>query len=173
MTKKISKKEIISRLENSELILMAKDFKIKSPSSKKRDELIEALMDNLKKVTANELEEKIENYKQKPETAKAKPKPRTIKTEPKLETTKILGVITNYRLGLHNQRNKELLIRMPNINSDREASKYIGHKTIWQSEGGSKIVGKILGVHGKNGIMRARFRRSLPGQAIGTNVEII
>ena len=173
MTKKISKKKIISGLENSELIRMAEDFKIKSPSSKKRDELTEALMDKLKKVTVNELEEKIKNYKPKPKTIKAEPKPKTVKTEPKPETTKILGIVANYRLGLRSQHNKEFLIRMPNINSDREASKYIGHKAVWQSEGGKKIVGKVLGIHGKNGVLRARFRKGLPGQAIGTNIEII
>jgi large subunit ribosomal protein L35Ae len=42
----------------------------------------------------------------------------------------------------------------------------------WRN-GETRIVGKIVDLHGKKGLVRARFRRGLPGQALGTTVELI
>jgi large subunit ribosomal protein L35Ae len=123
--------------------------------------------------------------KPKKDTKITKPKPR-IKTEhkvrtvtkvkkaaPKLEKTRIYGTLVNYRLGHSSQHNREFLIRIPNVNDNFKASKFIGHRAIWQSKKGTKIIGNILCIHGKNGVLRARFRKGLPGQVKGKNVEII
>jgi large subunit ribosomal protein L35Ae len=48
----------------------------------------------------------------------------------------------------------------------------IGRKVVWK-EGTNKIVGKIVTSHGKNGLLLARFRRGVPGQALGTSVELV
>jgi ribosomal protein L35AE/L33A len=48
----------------------------------------------------------------------------------------------------------------------------IGAKVIWrntQSEG--RMIGKIVDTHGSDGY-RARFRKGLPGWAIGSEVEV-
>jgi len=34
-------------------------------------------------------------------------------------------------------------------------------------------MGKIVALHGKNGLVRARFRKGVPGQALGSPIEII
>jgi ribosomal protein L35AE/L33A len=36
-----------------------------------------------------------------------------------------------------------------------------------------KIYGKIVGIHGRKGVLRVRFKRGLPGQALSTNVKIM
>ncbi|MDI6805626.1 MAG: 50S ribosomal protein L35ae, partial [Candidatus Bathyarchaeia archaeon] len=41
----------------------------------------------------------------------------------------------------------------------------------WKN-GKNKFVGKIVALHGKKGLVRVRFRRGLPGQALGTKVEL-
>jgi len=48
----------------------------------------------------------------------------------------------------------------------------IGRKVAW-SVGERKIRGKIVALHGRKGLVRARFRRGLSGYALGTHVEII
>lgn len=83
------------------------------------------------------------------------------------------GVIVNFRLGLRIQKNDECLLKIPQIDDDRVASRYIGRKVIWLSDRGKKIVGEIVDVHGRNGVVRARFRRSLPGEALGMKVAIL
>jgi large subunit ribosomal protein L35Ae len=42
----------------------------------------------------------------------------------------------------------------------------------WRS-GSNKIVGKVVGFHGKNGVVRVKFKKGVPGQALGTVVELV
>jgi len=84
----------------------------------------------------------------------------------------VQGIILNYRVGPKTQRSKECLIRFTHVNSASEASRLIGRKVAWKS-GKNKIIGKIVDLHGKKGLVRARFRKGLPGQALGTTVELV
>jgi len=47
----------------------------------------------------------------------------------------------------------------------------IGLKVGWPVED-PKIIGKIIGVHGRTGTLRVRFKRGVPGQALGSRVKI-
>lgn len=84
----------------------------------------------------------------------------------------IQGVIVNYQIGPKAQRPKECLIQFTHTKSVSEASQLIGRKVAWKS-GKNKIIGKIVDTHGSKGLVRARFRRGLPGQALGTTVELV
>ncbi len=53
-----------------------------------------------------------------------------------------------------------------------QASQLIGRKVAWKS-GKNKIIGKIVDTHGNKGLVRAKFRKGLPGQALGTTVELV
>ena len=81
------------------------------------------------------------------------------------------GVILNYRTGPKTQRAKECIIRFAHFSSAKQAARLIGRKAAWPV-GERKIRGKIVAVHGKNGLVRVRFRKGLSGP-IGTRVEII
>jgi large subunit ribosomal protein L35Ae len=48
----------------------------------------------------------------------------------------------------------------------------IGKSVSWKSESGKILSGKIASTHGNKGVVRAIFEIGLPGQAIGTRVEI-
>jgi len=85
---------------------------------------------------------------------------------------KIQGVIVNYRIGPKTQKPKECIIHFLHANSVSEASRLIGRKVVWQC-GKNKIIGKIVDVHGRKGLVRARFRKGVPGQALGTAVELV
>jgi large subunit ribosomal protein L35Ae len=85
---------------------------------------------------------------------------------------KIYGRITNYRTGPKEQTSNECLIEFENVTSVGLASKLIGQKVTWKN-GNTKLTGKIRGPHGKNGMVKARFVRGVPGQAIGSVVELI
>ncbi|MGB9854557.1 MAG: 50S ribosomal protein L35ae [Candidatus Bathyarchaeales archaeon] len=82
------------------------------------------------------------------------------------------GVIVNYRIGPKAQRSKECIIQFAHAKSVSEASQLIGRKVAWK-RGKDKIIGKIVDTHGNKGLVRARFRRGLPGQALGTTVELV
>jgi large subunit ribosomal protein L35Ae len=83
----------------------------------------------------------------------------------------IKGIITSYRRGPKTQKPKECLLKFPNVKSAGEAAQLIGRKVTWPvSE--KKCIGKIVDVHGRKGIVRARFRKGVPGEALGTFIEI-
>jgi ribosomal protein L35AE/L33A len=39
--------------------------------------------------------------------------------------------------------------------------------------GKNNFIGKIMGFHGKKGVVKAKFRKGVPGQALGTIVELV
>jgi large subunit ribosomal protein L35Ae len=82
------------------------------------------------------------------------------------------GMIVNYRIGVRTQNSKECLIHFANVSSVCDASRLIGRKVAWKM-GKIKIIGTILDAHGQKGVVRARFRRGVPGQALGTVVELV
>jgi len=47
----------------------------------------------------------------------------------------------------------------------------IGQKVSWETPTGNHIRGKIIRIHGRDSLM-ARFKKGLPGFAIGKSVEI-
>jgi large subunit ribosomal protein L35Ae len=85
---------------------------------------------------------------------------------------KVQGLIVNYRVGPKTQRSKECIIRFAHVTSSSEAGGLIGRKIAWKG-GKNKIVGKIVALHGNKGLVRARFRRGVPGQALGATVELV
>jgi large subunit ribosomal protein L35Ae len=84
----------------------------------------------------------------------------------------IQGTIVNYRIGQTNQKSKECIIQFAHFNSVSEASRLIGRKVALKS-GKNRILGKIVALHGKKGLLIARFRKGVPGQALGTHVELV
>lgn len=84
----------------------------------------------------------------------------------------VVGVIVNYRVDPKSQKPKECLIKFSHIKSVSDASRLIGRKVAWKN-GENKSIGRIVALHGKKGLLRARFRRGVPGQAIGKTVELV
>ena len=84
----------------------------------------------------------------------------------------LLGLIVSYRMGPKTQRSKECVLKFPNVKSSGEAARLVGRKVAWPA-GERTIRGKIVALHGKRGLVRARFRKGVSGEALGTRVEII
>jgi large subunit ribosomal protein L35Ae len=82
------------------------------------------------------------------------------------------GIIVNYRIGPKTQRPKECIIQFKHVNSASEAGRLVGRKVAWRS-GKNRIIGKVVALHGKKGLVRARFRKGVPGQALGTSVQLV
>jgi len=84
----------------------------------------------------------------------------------------IYGTIVNYRTGIKTQNTKECLIQFAHINSASLAGQLIQRKVVWK-QGDCKLIGKISGTHGKNGVVKVKFQKGVPGQALGTTVEVV
>ena len=85
---------------------------------------------------------------------------------------KLEGLIVCYRTGPRNQNTKECILKFPNIKSLNAAAQLIGKNVAWPVDE-HKIKGKIVSLHGKNGLVRSRFRKGLPGNALLTTVKVI
>ena len=83
----------------------------------------------------------------------------------------IYGTIVNYRIGIKTQNPKECLIKFEHLKSASLADQLINRKVVW-NQGDSKIVGIIMRSHGKKGVVIVKFTKGVPGQALGTTVEL-
>ena len=84
----------------------------------------------------------------------------------------IYGIIVNYRIGIRTQNPKECLIQFTHLNSASLAGQIVNRKVVWK-QGDSKFIGKIAGSHGKKGVVKVKFQKGVPGQALGTKVELV
>ena len=84
----------------------------------------------------------------------------------------VYGRITNYRIGTGTQFSRECLIQFAHVDSVAQAGHLIGQKVVWKGEN-KNLIGKIVGLHGKNGVVKVKFRKGVPGQALGTTVELV
>lgn len=75
--------------------------------------------------------------------------------------------VANYR-GYPKTRTNQMIIAV----EGGDASKLIGKKVHWTTKNGKKFAGSITHTHGKHAV-RARFNEGLPGQALGTEVELV
>jgi len=83
------------------------------------------------------------------------------------------GFVVNYRGSLRVKNLRQMIVKAEGINSKADTKKIIGKKVVWTSPGGKKLEGKITQAHGNKGAVRVLFEeKGLPGQAIGTKVDI-
>lgn len=82
-------------------------------------------------------------------------------------------IFVNYLGGRHTRQNKQILVKIDQIDDEKNAAKYIGRKVTWKSPSGNILTGKITGILGGNGVLKAIFRKGLPGQAIGKELTIV
>jgi ribosomal protein L35AE/L33A len=64
---------------------------------------------------------------------------------------------------------KEFLIQFSHENSVPLAGQIIGRKVVWK-QGKNKFIWKIAGFHDKKALVRVKFRKEVPGQALRTTV---
>ena len=79
----------------------------------------------------------------------------------------------SFRRGIHNQKPNQILIEAEGIDSKPKAVKLVGKKVVWTSPAGKKIVGTVTSLHGNSGIVKARFSKGLPGQALGKEIRFL
>lgn len=87
------------------------------------------------------------------------------------QKTKNQARIVQFRRGRHGSYKNQFLIEI-GAEDKEQAKQHIGKEVVWKSSTGKEIKGKVSGAHGNSGLVRALFEKGLPGQALGTKVEI-
>lgn len=88
------------------------------------------------------------------------------------------GAILGYKRGLRNQYNHISLIKIKGADDKAAADFYLGKRVAFitkaKSDGAFRVNwGKVCRHHGANGVVRCKFRRNLPPQAIGGRVRVM
>jgi len=87
-------------------------------------------------------------------------------------TQRIRGVIAGYRLGAGRQYNNQVLIKV--FTDPKSVHRLVGARVIVGDRFGNVYRGKVVRVHSsKNCVVVARFRPNIPGQLIGSLVDIV
>lgn len=82
------------------------------------------------------------------------------------------GTIKNFRRGRHTYTGNQMVVCIKDVKGKESAGKLVGKKVTWKSPAGKEIDGEVRSAHGNNGAIRVLFSTGMPGQAIGTKVEI-
>ncbi len=82
------------------------------------------------------------------------------------------ATIVNFRRGRHHQKPTHMVIKVEGIDNKDKANELVGKQVSWKTIAGKEIKGKIAATHGNSGCVRAIFETGMPGQSLGTQVEI-
>ena len=85
------------------------------------------------------------------------------------------GKVSAFRGSYKTRVMNHIIIIVDGVHSKDKAVALVGKAVAWHNpEGKNKIIisGKVAAAHGSKGAIRAIFERGLPGQSIGTDVEI-
>eukprot|EP01011_Urceolus_sp_BLP5_P002642 TRINITY_DN2948_c0_g1_i3.p2 TRINITY_DN2948_c0_g1~~TRINITY_DN2948_c0_g1_i3.p2 ORF type:complete len:145 (+),score=11.44 TRINITY_DN2948_c0_g1_i3:158-592(+) len=100
------------------------------------------------------------------------------------------AIMLGYRRTRHSQDTHVALLAIKNVNTRRETRFYWGKRVCYLANGKHKkggfrtakqphlrtkvrrIWGKVIKPHGKSGVVKATFKKNLPGQAIGRRLRV-
>ena len=82
------------------------------------------------------------------------------------------GKISNYRQGVHTEYTNQYVVSVDGVTDRASAQGIIGRRVCWKPSTGKEIVGTVSKAHGNSGAVLVRFDKGLPGQAVGTELEI-
>ena len=82
------------------------------------------------------------------------------------------GIIINYRGSHKTQYPNQMIIKVNGIDTKEKAKDLLKKTVVWLTPTKRELKGTIMKEHGNKGAVRVKFEKGLPGQAIGTKVNI-
>lgn len=81
------------------------------------------------------------------------------------------AIIENFRRSRHTQTCNQMILLPAEMDFEKSKA-LVGKKVSWKSPAGKEIRGEVRSTHGSKGAVRALFETGMPGQAIGTKINI-
>ena len=93
----------------------------------------------------------------------------------------VKGVFMGYKRGFTNQHAHTSLSQIQGLSDRKDVDFYLGKrvayiykaKTLKNNTKFRVIWGKVMRAHGQNGVVRAKFRKTLPANAMGKQVRVM
>nr|CCA15532.1 DEAD/DEAH box RNA helicase putative [Albugo laibachii Nc14] len=93
----------------------------------------------------------------------------------------VKGVFLGYKRGLRNQYSHTALIKIQSLQDKKDVDFYLGKKIVYIYKGKNMknntkyrtIWGKVCRAHGNNGVVRAKFAKNLPAEAMSASVRVM
>ncbi|KAL4125452.1 hypothetical protein PRIC2_009035 [Phytophthora ramorum] len=93
----------------------------------------------------------------------------------------VKGVFLGYKRGLRNQYSHTALVKVQGLTDKKDVDFYLGKKIAYiykakSLKNGSQfrvVWGKVMRAHGSNGVVRAKFAKNLPAEAISKSVRVM
>jgi large subunit ribosomal protein L35Ae len=82
------------------------------------------------------------------------------------------GVIVHFRKGVTHQTNSHMVVKVEGVDKKDSAAKLVGKVVTWKNSKGTEIKGTVAAAHGNSGAVRVIFEKGMPGQSLGTKVEL-
>jgi len=82
------------------------------------------------------------------------------------------AIIVNFRGSRRRKNFSQLILKVDKYDDKKKTEELVGKEVIWKTASKKEIKGKITAAHGNKGGVRAKFEKGLPGQSLGTKVEI-
>jgi len=94
------------------------------------------------------------------------------------------AIFTGYRRGKTTQHEQQALLRIEGVQTSESAEWYLGKRVAFvykakkslqrknKASSIRSISGKVVQVHGNSGVVRAKFAKNLPSDAIGKQLRV-
>ena len=82
------------------------------------------------------------------------------------------ATIVHFRGSRRVRSHNQMIVEVNGIDTKEKASELVGKKVIWKTPASKQITGQVTAMHGNSGALRVRFETGMPGQSIGSKVEI-
>ena len=85
------------------------------------------------------------------------------------------GAIASFRGSRRLRKGNQCIVKVDEIEKKEDAEKLVGKIVKWQTTATKEkreITGKITAAHGNKGALRVLFEKGMPGQSMGTEVNI-
>ena len=82
------------------------------------------------------------------------------------------GMIKSYRRSIHCQTPNQLVVVVPSVDTREKAQELVGKKAVWTTPAKNEIKGEVRSAHGNSGALRVLMEKGMPGQCLGTEIQI-